>query len=79
MISESLFAFVLIVATGLYMFLRWRHSPKAFKAMTAVSITSLVAGSILGACVYRLTEQKASTAVPRPLALLRCRPPVSHR
>jgi hypothetical protein len=63
----TLISLVLIVGAGLYMFLRWRHSPKAYKAMIGVSITSWVAGSMLGACIYRLTDQATPTVVPSRL------------
>jgi hypothetical protein len=49
-------AFALIGGTSLYILLRWRRSPKAYKAMLAVSIASFVSGSILGAWVFRAVE-----------------------
>lgn len=59
-------ALVLVASTALYMFVRWRHSPKALKAMIGVAISSLVAGLILGACIYRFTQHAAFIA-PQPL------------
>ena len=46
-------AFALIGVAGLYIFLRWRRSPKAYKAMIAVSIASFISGTALGVWVYR--------------------------
>jgi multidrug resistance efflux pump len=62
-------AFALIGAAGLYIFLRWRRSPKAYKAMIAVSVASFVSGSILSAWVFRLSTTVLENA-PR---MLRCR------
>jgi hypothetical protein len=56
-------AFALIGGAGLYIFLRWRRSPKAYKAMIAISIASFVSGSILGAWVFKAVEIPISTAV----------------
>jgi hypothetical protein len=54
-------ALALIGIVGLYIFLRWRRSPKAYKAMIAVSIASFVSGSILGAWVFRLGQRSTPT------------------
>jgi hypothetical protein len=56
-------AFTLIAGSGLYIFLRWRRSPKAYKAMIAVSITSFVSGSILGAWIFRFSQRSTPTPV----------------
>lgn len=47
-------AAALIAAGALYIRLRWRRSPQAYRAMIAVAICYLAAGAILGACVVRL-------------------------
>jgi hypothetical protein len=61
-------ALAAIAGSGLYIFLRWRRSPKAYKAMIAISIVSFVSGSILGAWVFRLSQRSTpppvSTSVP---------------
>jgi hypothetical protein len=57
--------FALIGTAGLYIFLRWRRSPKAYKAMIGVSITFFVSGSILGAWVFRLGQR----STPTPLSI----------
>jgi len=57
-------ALALIAGSGLYIFLRWRRSPKAYKAMIAVSIASFVSGSILGAWVFRLSLR----SIPPPVS-----------
>jgi hypothetical protein len=56
MIWTIFLAFALIGVAGLYIFLRWRRSPKAYKAMIAVSIASFISGTVLGAWVYRAAE-----------------------
>jgi multidrug resistance efflux pump len=43
---SDILSLLLIAASGLYIFLRWRRSPMAYKAVIAVSIASFVSGSI---------------------------------
>jgi hypothetical protein len=50
-------ALALIAGAGLYIFLRWRRSPKAYKAMIAIAVASFVSGSILSAWVFRLRQR----------------------
>lgn len=47
-------AAALIAAGALYIRLRWRRSPQAYRAMIAVAVCYLGAGAILGACIVRL-------------------------
>jgi hypothetical protein len=56
-------ALALIVGSSLYVFLRWRRSPKVYKAMIAISIASFVSGSILGAWVFRFSQRSTPTPV----------------
>ena len=58
-------AAALIAAGALYIRLRWRRSPQAYRAMIAVAVCYLEAGAILGACVVRLVAP-AHLRWPRP-------------
>jgi hypothetical protein len=61
-------AFVLILGGALYIHVRWRRSPHAYRAMIAVAVCFFVAGSIVGVWVVRVTEPKAPVpAVPTAL------------
>jgi hypothetical protein len=70
---------VALVASGaLYIRLRWRRSPQAYRAMLVIAACYFVAGSIIGAWVLHLasprptvpsTQIAAPSAVASPLAV----------
>jgi hypothetical protein len=65
-------AFLLVVVGALYVRLLWRSAPQAYRAMIAAAVCYFVAGSLLGAWVFRLTEPRAPAgpaALASPLAL----------
>ncbi len=72
-------AFTLVVSGALYIRLRWHRSPRAFRAMIALSAGYFVAGSIAGAWILHLASprhaetQSASANVTPPAS----RPAVS--
>ena len=51
-------AALLIAAGGLYIRLRWRRSPRAYRAMLALAVCYFVAGALGGAWVMHLTAPK---------------------
>jgi len=55
-------ALALVAGTGLYIFVRWRRSPVAYRAMSGVAIVSVVSGSILGAWFFSLIEKLTPTS-----------------
>jgi hypothetical protein len=71
-------ALVLVAAGALYIHLRWRRSPPAWRAMIGLAICYFLAGSITGAWIVRFSasgsigpqpgrgEPVASTATPMP-------------
>jgi hypothetical protein len=73
----TIFAALVVVATGaLYIQLRWRRSPHAYRAMVALAAIYFVAGSLTGAWIMRLAT-RASFARPTQLATLGMAPSVS--
>ena len=54
-------ALALIAGTAGYIVLRWRRSPRAFKAMIAVSSASFAAGAIVAAWIVHLIGQPSLT------------------
>jgi len=64
---------LLIASGGLYIRRRWRRSPQAYRAMTAVAVTYLVAGVILGVWTTRFAttpDRLGPTAISSPIALV---------
>jgi hypothetical protein len=52
---------VILFAVLLYLELRWRKAPRAFKAMSGVAIASLAAGTLLGVWSVHLLDAWTST------------------
>jgi hypothetical protein len=71
--SAIVIAAALIAGGGLYIRLRWRRSPQAYRAMVALAVCYFVAGSILGAWVLHFAApsnsgQSTRAAPPSPVA-----------
>ncbi len=69
--ATCLVALALVLAGGLYIRLRWRRSPQAYRAMIALAACYFVAGSITGAWILHLSAPKPpapSTQVAAPNA-----------
>ena len=65
--TSALVALALVLAGALYIRLRWRRSPQAYRAMIALAACCFVAGSITGAWILHLTAPKP-TAPPTQVA-----------
>src|SRR5271169_6125074 len=63
-----LVALALIVAGALYIRLRWRRSPRAYRAMIALAVCYFVAGSVTGAWILNLTVANRSSEPAIPSA-----------
>ena len=73
-------ALILSVASLLYIHLRWRRSPRAYRAMLVLACCYFAAGAIAGISVIHLTASRnaqvgtatspkaSTTAIPTPLA-----------
>ena len=57
-------AVALAVIGTLYVHLRWRRSPRAYRAMIVLAISYLALGAVAGAWLMRLTEPKLAQSVP---------------
>lgn len=66
------FALALVIVGALYIRVRWRRSPRAYRAMIALSIGYFVAGALVGVWGFHSTVRKqaevavASPSSPRP-------------
>ena len=61
--TSALIALALALGGALYIRLRWRRSPRAYRAMIGLAACYFVAGSITGAWILHLTAPKP-TAPP---------------
>lgn len=61
--SAIVIAAVLAVVGALYIRLRWRRSPQAYRAMLGLAACYFVAGSIVGAWVLHLVSPKPSAPI----------------
>jgi hypothetical protein len=64
----ALVAAVLIAGSTLYIRLRWRRSPQAYRAMLVIAVCYFVAGSIVSVLVLHLVEP-GPTVPPTQLAI----------
>jgi len=72
--SALILAAAIIVGGALYMRLRWRRAPQAYRAMAVLAVCYFAAGSILGAWILHFVappkpHQPPVTASPGPVAL----------
>src|SRR5580700_7422746 len=64
-------AAALVIAGALYIRLRWRRSPRAFRAMIALSATYFVAGALAAEWALHSAEpRKSEVAVASPSGLV---------
>jgi hypothetical protein len=74
-------ALSLVAGGALYMRLRWRHAPQAFRAMLVIAACYFVAGSLVGAWVIHLATpslREKPVAQPTPFALASNTPEASQ-
>jgi hypothetical protein len=60
-------AFLLMIAGALYIRLRWRRAPQAYRAMIALALGYFIAGAVAGAWVVH-------RAAPRPVEVVSASP-----
>jgi hypothetical protein len=60
-------ALALVLAGGLYVRLRWRRSPQAYRAMIVLAASYFLAGALAGGWLMRLVMPPPS-ALPSPVA-----------
>jgi hypothetical protein len=63
-VSLSIPALAIAVVTFAYIAIRWRKSPKAFKAMSSVAVASAISGILAGVWVTNFVGQQFKTAAP---------------
>ena len=63
-------ALALVLAGGLYVRLRWRRAPQAYRAMIVLAAGYFIAGALAGGWVMRLVMPPPS-APPSPVAVPR--------
>jgi len=66
--TSALVALALVLAGALYIRLRWRRSPQAYRAMIALGVCYFVAGLITGAWILHVTTPKPPPAPPAQVA-----------
>ncbi len=59
----AILAFCLGVGIAIYIRLRWKRSPQAYRAMMAVAFSSFISGGLLGAWIVSLTQPKPTRDV----------------